>query len=250
MKRVIYILLFMVMPFAASTANAGEIVSKSAADEAYDQKQYSKAIEMYEALIEEGGATATLRYNLGNAYFRSNEIGKAILNYERALRLAPTDEDIKANLEFAQSRTKDEVIEQHNLFFVGWFHAVIGLLSIDAWATVAVVAFLVALVGFMIIQLTRLRRTGAVLLIAGAIVTIFANTAAWNINSTINDNTQAIVMKEEVTMMSAPGSSTALIKIHEGRKVTITDDSIDDWMEIELEDGTIGWVKKNDIERI
>ena len=169
------------------------------------------------------------------------------------MRLDPTDEDIKANLEFAQSRTKDEVMEQHDLFFIAWFHAIVNLLSVDVWATIAVVAFIAALAGlllYLLVQRNGVRRTGLIMMIAGVAITLFANIAAYNMNSMLNDNTQAVVMKEEVTMMSAPGSSTALMKIHEGRKVTITDDSIEDWKEIELEDGTIGWVKKNDIERI
>ena len=126
-------------------------------------------------------------------------------------------------------------------------------MSVDVWATIAVVAFIAALVGlllFLLVQRNGVRRTGLIMIIAGVAITLFANIAAYNMNSMLNDNTQAVVMKEEVTMMSAPGSSTALMKIHEGRKVTITDDSIEDWKEIELEDGTIGWVKKNDIERI
>ena len=126
-------------------------------------------------------------------------------------------------------------------------------MSVDVWATIAVVAFIAALVGlllFLLVQRNGVRRTGLIMIIAGVLITLFANIAAYNMNSMLNDNTQAVVMKEEVTMMSAPGSSTALMKIHEGRKVTITDDSIEDWKEIELEDGTIGWVKKNDIERI
>ena len=82
-----------------ATENAA--VTKSDADDAYEMKHYDKAISIYEALIKEEGATKQLYYNLGNAYFRANEIGKSILNYERALRLDPTDEDAKANLEFA-----------------------------------------------------------------------------------------------------------------------------------------------------
>lgn len=252
MKTISYILLFMTLPlstFAAETLKP----TKSAGDEAYDRKEYTNAIEIYEAVINGEGATAPLYYNLGNAYFRSNELGKSILNYERALRLAPTDDDIRSNLEFAQSRTKDEVSQQHDLFFIAWFYALVSIFGVDTWAIIAVVAFVVALIGlvlFLLVRKSGVRRTGLVLSIIGLAVTLFANIAAWEMYSTIEDNSQAIVMKEEVTMMSAPGSSTALMKIHEGRKVTITDDSIVDWKEVELEDGTIGWVKSADIERI
>lgn len=269
MKTISYILLFLMLPFAATTvqaettgANTAEqptatptenTISKKVGDEAYDRKEYDKAIGIYEAVIEESGATSGLYYNLGNAYFRSNEIGKAILNYERALRIDPTDEDIKTNLEFAQTQIKDEVLEQHEIFFVAWFYALIGLLGVNTWAIIAVAAFMMLLVGITLFLLVRnkgARAAGLAMATVGLFVSVFANIAALLTYNTVTDDTQAIVMKEEVTMMSAPGSSTALMKIHEGRKVTVTDDSIEDWKEIELEDGTIGWVKKSDIERI
>lgn len=262
MKTILYILLFMLLPqglLAANDTGTDEIktsttvLAKSAGDEAYDRKEYANAIAIYEALIEEQGATAALCYNLGNAYFRSNELGKSILNYERALRLAPADNDIRTNLEFAQSRTKDEVMELHDLFFIEWFHALVRIFGIDTWAIIAVAAFIASLAGtvlFLLVRKSSVRRAGLALSITGLVVTLFANIAAWNIYTALQDDTQAIVMKEEATMMSAPSSSTAIMKIHEGRKVTITDDSIGDWKEIELDDGTVGWVKSSDIERI
>ena len=266
MKTISYILLFLMLPFAASAENTGASVenkplqtvtgaipTKKAGDEAYDNQLYAKAIDIYETVIEESGATSQPHYNLGNAYFRSNEIGKAILNYERALRIDPTDEAIKANLKFAQDHIKDEVLEQHEIFFVEWFYALTGLFGVNTWAIIAVSAFMLLLAGLMVFLLVRnrgIRSTGLTMGIIGLFVSVFANVAAFITYSIVTDETLAIVMKEEVTMMSAPGSSTALIKIHEGRKVNITDDSIDEWKEIELEDGTIGWVKKNDIERI
>ena len=267
MKTISYIMLFLMLPFAASAVNTDSAETsvdpqhtvtdgnptKKAGDEAYDNREYAKAIDIYETVIEESGATSQLFYNLGNAYYRSNEIGKAILNYERAQRIDPTDEAIKANLKFAQEHIKDEVLEQHEIFFVEWFYALTSLFGVNTWATIAVSAFMLLLAGVVVFLLVRnrgVRSTGLAMIIIGLLVSAFANIAALVTYSIVTDNTQAIVMKEEATMMSAPGSSTALMKIHEGRKVTITDDSIEDWKEIELEDGTIGWVKKNDIERI
>ena len=264
MRTISFILLFIMLPFASMADNrqsadslavapAAEKYLKPEGDKAYDSKEYAKAVEIYENAIAADGGSANIYYNLGNAYFRLNEIGKAVLNYERALRIDPTDEDVKTNLVFAQNRTKDEVLEQHDLFFIEWFYAIVNMLGVDTWAVVAISAFLVLLIGVVLFLLSRkstVRTTGLVLALLGLLVTLFSNIAALCMYNTVNDDTQAIVMKEEVTMMSAPGSSTAIIKVHEGRKVTVTDDSIDEWKEIELEDGTIGWVKSNDIERI
>lgn len=262
MKRVSYILLFLLLPFMALAETQADItieatenaaVTKSDADDAYEMKHYDKAISIYEALIKEEGATKQLYYNLGNAYYRANEIGKAILNYERALRLDPTDEDAKANLEFAQEYIKDEVTEQPELFLVSWFNALINTFGVDTWAVIAVTAFIIALVGIAVMLVVKkrgIRSTGLTIAVIAVVICLFANIAAASLHNIVTDKSQAIVMKEEVTMMSAPGSSTALIKIHEGRKVTITDDTIESWKEVRLEDGTVGWVKSGDIERI
>lgn len=262
MRRVSYILLFLLLPFMAVAAvqtdgvteTAGNApVTKSDGDDAYEMKHYDRAISIYEALIEKDGATRQLHYNLGNAYYRANEIGKAILNYERALRLDPTDEYAKANLEFAKEYIKDEVAEQPELFLVSWFNAVINTFGVDVWAGIAVTTFIIALVGIAVMLVSRkrgVRSTGLTVVIIALVACLFANIAATSLYNFITDKSQAIVIKEEVTMMSAPGSSTALIKIHEGRKVTITDDTIDSWKEVQLEDGTVGWVKRGDIERI
>ena len=262
MKRVSYILLFLLLPFMALAETQADIaieqtnntvVTKSDGDDAYEMKHYDKAISIYETLIKEEGATKQLYYNLGNAYFRANEIGKSILNYERALRLDPTDEDAKANLEFAQEYIKDEVTEQPELFLVSWFNALINTFGVDTWAVIAVAAFIIALVGIAVMLVVKkrgIRSTGLTIAVIAVVICLFANIAAASLHNIVTDKSQAIVMKEEVTMMSAPGSSTALIKIHEGRKVTITDDTIESWKEVRLEDGTVGWVKSGDIERI
>lgn len=256
MKKILsYFIIFILLPLAATASGSTDnsAATKNAGDKAYEQKLYAEAVETYNAAIKTEGATPQLYYNLGNAYFRSNELGKAILNYERALKLAPTDQDTKANLEFAYSRIKDDVTAQPEIFFVAWVNTFINIMSIDSWAIVAVLTFILALAGVIMLFLSKkngVRRFGLTITIIGIFVAIFANIAALTIYNKVNDNTRAIVMKEEVTLMSAPGSSTALVKIHEGRKVTITDDTIEDWKEVELEDGTVGWVKRDDIERI
>ena len=250
------------MPFAAFAAiqsdasmeNAGNApVTKSDGDDAYEMKHYDEAVAVYEKLIAGEGATKQLYYNLGKAYYRANEIGKAILNYERALRLDPTDDDVRANIEFAQEYIKDEVTEQPELFLVSWFNAFKNTFGIDTWAVIAVTAFIVALVCVALMLLVKrkgIRKAGLVISIVSLVVCVVANIAAMSLRNFVIDKSQAIVMKEEVAMMSAPNSSTVLMKIHEGRKVTVTDDSIDRWKEIQLEDGTVGWVKNGDIERI
>lgn len=260
MKRIIYIVLMMLLPMCAIandsipvTSAAKTEISKKAGDDAYSKGKFSEAVGIYEDVIKENGATKQLYYNLGNAYFREHNIGKAILNYERALKLDPLDEDAKANLEYANSLIKDEVVEEPELFFVTWWHAFVGIMGIDAWAVAAVVFFVLALIGVAMYFVNRnrvVRRVGITASVLFLFFVIVANLAAVTMYSRVNDDGKAIVLKEEVSLMNAPGASKVLMKVHEGRKVTITDDSVDKWIEVELEDGTVGWVKSDDIERI
>ena len=263
MKKIIYIFLLLVLPYvsvaqeeiAPNEENA--VVNehtKTAGDNAYSKGDYEKAIDTYEAIIAEKGSSVQLYYNLGNAYFRNNMLGKAILNYERALLIAPTDEDTKANLEFAQSRMKDEVTEQYEIFFVSWFKSLIAIFNVTVWAVIGVIMFIVMLVSVLLLLFNKnnsIRKISVVFAIVSLIVTIFANVSAYRLDSYISDRSHAIIMKEEVSLKSTPNNSgTVLIKVHEGRKVKIADDTMADWKEIELEDGTVGWVPSSAIERI
>lgn len=258
MKRIIYILLLLAAPFCMAAQDNGTTTAaaytKAMGDSAYSAANYEKAIETYEAIIADEGSSLQLYYNLGNAYFRNNMIGKSILNYERALRIDPTDDDTKANLEFAQSRMKDELAEQYEIFFVTWFKAIVNLLGITAWAVLGVVAFVILLLTALVLLFNknnRIRKISLSIAIVSLFVTIFANISAYNLSSAMQDNSHAIIMKEEVPLKSTPNNSgTVLIKVHEGRKVRITDDTMSDWKEIGLEDGTVGWVPSSALERI
>ena len=96
--------------------------TKAEADSAYINNDYVKAIEIYEALLQEGEA-AELYYNLGNSYYKQGDIAKAILNYERAALLNPNNSDIQANLEIARAKTIDKVVPIPEIFFVAWTKA-------------------------------------------------------------------------------------------------------------------------------
>ena len=255
MKKFIYTLLLLVMPLMAS-AQKDDVTqySKALGDSAYSHARYDDAIAIYEAVIENEGGAACLYYNLGNAYFRNNMVGKAILNYERALRHDPTDKDAKANLEYALSMTKDEIAEQYEVFFVTWFKAVVNTMSVTAWAVVGVVAFIMLLFALLLFFFNRkvaIRKTALVFVIISLFVVIFANVAASHIYNYMNNDSEAIVMREEAYLKSTPDNSgTELVKIHEGRKVNIIDDTMREWKEVELEDGTVGWLPAVAIERI
>ena len=114
MKKIIYLLLLLLSP---AMVQAEDISAKIIADSAYVKGDYKAAIEAYETILTNEGEAADVYYNLGNAYYKSENIAKAILNYERALLLNPSDEDVAFNLELARSKTVDKVADVHKFLW-------------------------------------------------------------------------------------------------------------------------------------
>lgn len=223
-------------------------------DSAYAKADYATAIAIYESVIADGNEAASLYYNLGNAYFKSDELAKAIINYERALLLDPSDSDVRFNLEFARSKTVDKVSEGYTIFFVRWIEALMNIMPMDAWCIWGIVTFVLLLSAILFLLFSRsiaVRKVAFVLSLILLVITIFSNASAYIQYTKISSADNAIIIVPAVTAKSTPDESgTNLFVIHEGCKVKITDDSMSGWKEIELEDGTIGWLPTNSLERI
>lgn len=228
--------------------------TKEMADSAYAKGDYTSAVSIYEALIANEGEAVAVYYNLGNAYYKKNDIAKAILNYERALLLDPSDKDVRFNLELAQSKTIDKVAEKYNIFFMQWLHSAIDALSMKTWCIVGVVAFIVLLSSLLFLFFNNrvaVRKIAFVLSISMLLVTLFANLSAYTHYADLTNRSAAIILSPSVTAKSTPDESgTNLFVIHEGHKVNVTDDTMRNWKEIELEDGTVGWVPASSLELI
>ena len=248
MKRLIFI--FSLFHFLIVTAHA---VTKQEADSAYTQQHYQEAVKAYEALLEQG-VSADLYYNLGNAYYRSDNITRAILNYERALLLSPGDGDIRHNLQLARQKTTDKLAPGADFFLVTWYRSIVNIMGVDAWAWTALVVLALAVVLFLVylfsqrVALQKLGFFGAALMV---VLFLLANLFAYQQKQVLTNRTGAIVIAAETSVKSTPAQNgTDLFKLHEGTKVEITDDSMKDWKEVRLLDGKQGWISVNGIERI
>lgn len=230
--------------FASDSTHAE--VSKALADSAYSAGEYATAIDLYERLLIDG-ESAVLYYNLGNAYYKVDDMSHAILNYERALRLNPSDKDVRFNLDLARSKTIDRVNDRVDIFFVRWFRSLTSLLSLDGWASVAIVTFLLFLFAVALFVFGRkrsLRKTSLILALILLFLTVCSNGIGYGQKRRLNNRTEAIVMDPSVVVRSTPSpSGTELFVLHEGRKVTITDDAMQAWKQIALEDGNVGWIE-------
>lgn len=226
----------------------------SDADSAYIQGDYLKAISIYESVIGNQGVNATLYMNLGNCWLKRDEIAKAILCYERAYLIDPSDPDIRFNLELARTKTVDKVSPVNQLFIVVWFKKLLAVLDINGWAVLTVVLFTLAIIMTGVLLLSKKRGArkisfsfGIIFLLLSILSITFATTQMGN----LRNRDTAIIMSPSVTVKSTPsGSGTDLFIIHEGRKVQILDSSMKEWVEIRLEDGNTGWIPVNVMEII
>ncbi len=242
-----------VQPLKSLSSSQISDTTKIAGDSAYVKKDYALAIQIYEALLKEGEA-AEIYYNLGNAYYKTGEIAKAILNYERALLLKPGNNDIRANLEIARSKTLDKVEAIPEIFFVTWIKSLINCIGVDVWAVWGIISFLLLIFSLYIFIFSKqilLKKISFISGIAFLIITFCANIFAQQQKEYLTKRTNGIIMSPSITVRSTPSESgTSLFILHEGRKVSIKDNSMKEWKEIRLEDGKVGWIPTNSIEII
>jgi len=223
------------------------------AETAYMQENYSQAIELYEEILKIYGDSHEVYYNLGNAYYKADQIAPAILNYEWALLLNPGDAAIRFNLEVAKLKKVDRIDPIGEFFLVHWFRAIQNLVSVDTWASLGIACFILfigCLVLYFFSKRMSLRKTGFYLGVVFLFIVICSNWFAWNQQKAIVERKGAIIFAPTVTIKSSPDASgTDLFVLHEGTKAFIKS-SLGEWFEIELEDGNVGWIRQKDLERI
>ena len=219
-----------------------EDATKAEGDSAYIKDDYTTAIQIYESLLK-NGESADVYYNLGNSYYKIGEIA-----------MKPGNSDIRANLEVARAKTIDKVEPVPEVFFVSWTKALINSMSVDAWATwgiVSFILFIITLYFFIFSKQIMLKKVGFIAGIVFLIVMICSNLFASEQKERLVNRNEAIVMNPSVTVRSTQSESgTSLFILHEGRKVSIKDNSMKEWKEIRLEDGKVGWVPASAIEVI
>jgi tetratricopeptide (TPR) repeat protein len=220
------------------------------ANELYQQENYEEAAQLYEELLASGKHSADVYFNLGNAYYKLNQIAPAIFNYERALLLEPNNKDVQTNLKFAQNMTIDEIKEAPKVGFRNWLSNFTSVYHYDVWAKIAVgfsVLCLLGFVGFYFINRMVVKRiffTLMLLFLLSSIVSIMLSVFEKNRAESYNP---AIIFSEMIALKVEPRSVAAdVITLHEGTKVFILED-LDDWLRVELADGTKGWLQKETV---
>lgn len=193
-------------------------------------------------------------FQQGNEAFRHCDYAKAMINYERARKLCPQNKDIEHNIEITRAKTIDRMPPESEMFFVKWYKALVMTMTIDAWAYLALVSFVVALILFLVylfVDKTVIRVLSFYGSLVLLVVFVFGNIFAWNRKYILTHHDTAIITTEMVTVKTSPiqKAPDACI-IHEGTLVRITDREMKGWFAIELSDGKEGWVPVNSLEEI
>jgi tetratricopeptide (TPR) repeat protein len=223
------------------------------ANRLYDESRYEEAITVYESIIDSGYEAHALYYNLANAYYKMQNLGKSIVNYERAVKLKPGDEDTKYNLEMARALIVDKVNEIPPVFYTVWFSQLTQFIPIPAWSQLSLAAFALCLLLFLLYFFARriaMKKIGFWFGILFFLVSAASYAIASKSAKVLAAQNQAIIIEASTTTKSSPDESgTNLFPIHEGTKVEIRN-RVGDWVEIKLADGNKGWLKEYMVEVI
>jgi tetratricopeptide (TPR) repeat protein len=209
---------------------------------------YKEALQVWTDIYNTGYRSANLDYNIGNAYFKLNNVPYAILFYERANLLKPADEDINYNIQVAKTLIVDRFQEIPELFFIKWYNFVSLFLSTNTWAKISLTLFILFLLFLSIYFYSpryRYKVIGFWLALFFIVMSLSSFAFSKRNKSLVYDSHKAIISIPVISGKSSPDKSgNDLFVLHEGTKVTI-EDEVGEWTEIRLSDGNKGWVPLN-----
>lgn len=247
MKKILSIILLS-WTVTAMAQSPRELMSQG--NVAFQKSDFVTAAKCYSKILEAGYANADVYYNLGNAYYRQDEFGQAILNYERALRLKPNFRDAQENLDLANSKIEDEIKALPELFIVTWARNITTWFSHTGWRIVilCLLALLGAAVAIFVLSRDYLWRKGALIggiAVTGLLLIAIACSIATGVRQ--NSHNKAIVTSPLVVVKSSPESNSVdKLILHEGTKVDV-EETLGDWHKIHIADGNTGWLTDADI---
>ena len=247
MKKPIFLLVLSICVMMLQ-ANPTELLQQG--NEAYKHADYNTAIESYLGVYEAGYESADLDYNLGNAYYRTDQYGLSILYYHRALRLRPHFPEAEQNLALANARTEDNITPLPEFLLARWFHSLVNLFSPTGWLIgillLAVICVIFALL-FRFAHSYSLRRGGLIALVVAGILFLVTMGCAISSIHRFNTHDSAVVTQPMVVVKSSPDESGVdKLILHDGTVISI-EETIDSWHKIRLADGNTGWLPTADV---
>jgi tetratricopeptide (TPR) repeat protein len=251
MKKIL-ILIFLTFRLSFAFADINNDLMMSAG-KAYSKQDYNKAIELYKKVIDNGYKSFELYYNIGNSYFKLNQLPFAILYFEKAKKLNPADEDIKFNLTIANRRIVDKIDVLPELFIKTWWKSLVNYYNTDQWASLTVISLCLCIVLLLLFLLGTshfVRRFAFWLSVFMLLISILCVVFARHQFNEVQKVKEAIIFTPTLNVKSSPDqNSTDIFVIHEGLKVKIID-QVGDWYDIQIANGSKGWIRITDMEII
>lgn len=214
------------------------------ANNSYREEKYDAAIQDYEELVSSGLRSANVFYNLGNAYLRTGNKGKAILYYERAFKTRPRDADIRANLRFARTLVEGDTEQSSERWYKQTFFFLQGFMSTSEMTFFASVLYFVIML--LVILSVRFKLQRKIFYYAAAVLGFFLMVVLLSLMGGISEydsQERAVIMEEEMVVRFEPNDdATVHFSLHEGAVIQITR-SQGDWHQIKRGDGKTGWLK-------
>ncbi len=221
------------------------------AEKSYNNKQYADAARCYETIIQNGYSSYKLYFNLGNAYFKQNKIGKAIFCYEMANKLEPNNEEINHNLNIAQEKTIDKIESKENFIYQLFKNHVVNLMSTKVWMWLNVLFLLASCITFICFKIfQKLKLQKFFLFTSFSCFFLFLITLGLGYIASVNKTKIkfAIITVSETKVYEEPTNTAASkYNLHDGTKVRLLNSNMH-WTNIKLENGNEGWVKTADID--
>ena len=236
--------------FHIATADVVEDSTFQQANSAYQAGNYVDAEALYRQIVDAGNEGSVLFYNLGNACYKNDNKAHALLWYERALRLDPSNEDIKHNISFVNNTLVDKIEMMPEFVISKWWNDLSKSMVSNTWAICSIVLcfILFALIALILFAPRQWIRSGSFILSFVVLLLLILSIIFARKESVRHQNQpEAIIIKSVVTAKSTPNRSGAdLFIIHEGLKVGISD-KVSEWYEIRLPNGEKGWVTEGEV---
>ena len=219
----------------------------------YQKGDYTQAAAVYSSILKSGKESSALYYNLGNTYYKLNNVPESIYYYEKALQLDPENADAKNNLIFANQMKVDAITPLPKTWVRQLSDGIVGLFSAHTWAVLSIIgvfAFVLSFLLYYFVERTALKRTFFSLMLAFLFYAIGSYTLAHFCHKQVSQTQYAILFDKTVRVFSdANAYSSEVMQLHEGTKVEIIEDA-KDWVKIRLVNGKTGWTKVSSLRKL